>query len=120
MRSSLASLMTDGFAASNSSGANRGDVAGRMLAADFRSEIATASQVFADGLAEMWATRAGTGASDRKALIASITPRADGLAARAPDLIRDLAARRIRAADALTPPFPGPRGRRADMTASAS
>ncbi|MCJ2085877.1 hypothetical protein MKK88_07705 [Methylobacterium sp. E-005] len=123
MRSSLASLMRDEAAASALGDANRERRTLGASEADFRGEIAAAAQVFADGLAEMWAAQPATGASDRSALLASITNRADILALRAivqagrPGAaggfahaavsIRDLAARRIRAADALTRRFAG-------------
>ena len=132
MRSSLASLMTDRSTSSTNGGTKRGCDAAGGAAADFRVEIAAASRVFADGLAAMWAARPALGTPDRDALLASITSRADGLAARATATverpgaaggfaqaavsIRDLAARRIRAAEALTPRFAGLRVSRAELS----
>ena len=116
--------------------AKRGDVAASTAAADFKVEIAAASRLFADGLAEMWAARPAVGTPDRDALLAAITSRAEGLAARTTATagrpgaagsfaqtaisIRDLAARRIRAADALTPRFAGLGASRAGVSGSAS
>jgi hypothetical protein len=126
MRSSLASLMGDESTSSAAGGAHSGGRASGASETDFRGAIAAAAaaQVFADGLAAMWAAPSATGAARRRALLASITDRADGLAARATAKtdrpgtaggfaqaavsIRDLAARRTRAADALTRRFAGP------------
>ncbi|MCJ2069981.1 hypothetical protein MKK75_14445 [Methylobacterium sp. J-030] len=130
MRSSLAALMIDGFASSTASGARRRDFAPGVPAADFRSEVAAAAQVFADGLAEMWAARPATVISDRSALLASIASRADGLAARATAPAARTGAAggraqaavsiRDRAAEALTPRFAGLRIPRAEVSGSAS
>ncbi|SDM92919.1 hypothetical protein SAMN05216360_104289 [Methylobacterium phyllostachyos] len=123
MRASLASLVRDETTSSAVRGANARCGAPGTPKTDFPGEIAAAAavQVFAEGLAEMWATRPATGGADSRALLASITNRADILALRAivkagqPGAaggfthaavsIRDLAARRIRAADALTRRF---------------
>jgi len=123
MRSSLASPVRDEFTSSAVRGANREGRPSGASEADFQDEIAAAAQVFAEGLAEMWAAQSAPGGADRRALLASITMRSDILALRAivkagrPDAaggfaqaalsIRDLATRRIRAADAITRRFAG-------------
>ena len=116
MRSSLATSMADGFKSSSVGRAKSVHPTG------FEVEIAVAAQVFAEGLAEMWASRRDTvtarpsGPASRRALLDSITSRADVLATRttasaaqpgtaggfaqAGASLRDLA-RRVRSAETL-------------------
>jgi hypothetical protein len=110
--------MADGF---KSSAVGR---AKRVPPTGFEGEIAVAAQVFAEGLAEMWAARRDTvtarpsDPASRRALLDSITSRAGVLArrttasaaqpgtaggfAQAGASIRDCA-RRVRSADTLAP-----------------
>ncbi|MCJ2016338.1 hypothetical protein MKK84_02665 [Methylobacterium sp. E-065] len=133
MRSSLASLMADGL---KSSAVGR---AKSVPPTGFEGEIAVAAQVFADGLAVMWAARRDAATArpsdpaSRRALLDSITNRAGILTARttasaaqpgtaggfaqAGASIHDLA-RRVRSAQTLAP-HPANR-RTAELRASGS
>jgi hypothetical protein len=111
MRSCRASTTANGIPTVLAGCAGPADAIGNQPSpapGSFHAALSVAEQIVVAGLAEMWADRQGAGAPDRRALLASLTNRANVLTLRAAiegrrsggarAAIRGLAAGTVRAA----------------------
>jgi hypothetical protein len=112
MRSCRASITANEISNVTARRAGLEDAIGdRLPPASFGAALSAAEQIVVDGLAEMWAARQAAGRPDRRALLASLTTRANVLTLRttieaarigsARATIRDLVACKMRAAGSV-------------------